>query len=54
MKVLIDTNVLVSAALWDKDPEAIVLFVAKHPDFEWFVSPEIVEEYQAVLKRDKF
>ena len=28
MKVIIDTNVLVSAALKNKDPEAVILFVA--------------------------
>jgi len=27
MRVLIDTNVLVSAALRDKDPEAVILFI---------------------------
>lgn len=54
MKVLIDTNVLVSAALKDKAPEAVILFVVGHPDFEWIVSREILEEYKAVLRRDKF
>jgi putative PIN family toxin of toxin-antitoxin system len=54
MKVLIDTNVLVSAALKDKDPEAVILFVVEQPDFEWIVSPDIVTEYKAVLSRPKF
>lgn len=54
MKVLIDTNVLVSAALKDKDPEAVILFVGRQPYFEWIVSQEILEEYKAVLSRDKF
>jgi putative PIN family toxin of toxin-antitoxin system len=54
MKVLIDTNVLVSAALKDKDPEAVILFVAEQPDFEWIVSAEILAEYRAVLSRPKF
>ena len=54
MKVIIDTNVVVSAALKDRNPEAVILFVVKHPDFEWVASAEIVEEYIAVLRRDKF
>jgi len=41
MKVLIDTNVLVSAALRNKDPEAVILFVASKPDIEWVVSARI-------------
>jgi len=39
MKVVIDTNVLVSAILKDKDPEAVILFIAGSPDIEWLVSP---------------
>ena len=49
MKVLIDTNVVISAALKDKDPEMVILFIARHSDFEWIVSQEILEEYKAVL-----
>lgn len=45
MKVVIDTNVLVPAALRDRGPERVVLFVAEHPDIEWVVSDEITEEY---------
>ncbi len=54
MKVLIDTNVLVSAALKDKDPEAVILFVVEQPDFEWIASADILAEYKAVLGRAKF
>ena len=54
MKALIDTNVLVSAALRDKDPEAVILFIAAQPDWEWVVSGEILVEYRAVLSRPKF
>jgi predicted nucleic acid-binding protein len=54
MKVLIDTNVIVSAALRDKDPEAVVLFVAAQPDWEWIVSTDILTEYQDVFSRPKF
>ncbi len=54
MRVLIDTNVLISAALKDKDPEAAILFVVEQPDFEWIVSVDILAEYKAVLSRSKF
>ena len=53
MKILIDTNVLISAALKDKDPEAVILFVVEQPDFEWIVSTEILAEYKDVLSRPK-
>jgi putative PIN family toxin of toxin-antitoxin system len=54
MKVVIDTNVVVSAILKDKDPEEVIFFIASQPDIEWIVSPEILTEYKEVLKRDKF
>ncbi|OLE55737.1 MAG: putative toxin-antitoxin system toxin component, PIN family [Acidobacteria bacterium 13_1_20CM_3_53_8] len=54
MKVVIDTSVVVSAALKDRDPEAIILFVVERPEFEWIVSASILEEYKAVLRRERF
>lgn len=54
MKILIDTNVLVSAVLRDRDPEAVIMFVANSDDFEWIVSREIMAEYSEVLGRPKF
>jgi putative PIN family toxin of toxin-antitoxin system len=54
MRVVIDTNVVVSAALKDRDPETVILFVAGHPDFEWIVSASVLEEYKEVLARPKF
>lgn len=54
MKVVIDTNVVVSAALKDKDPEAVLHAVVRHPDWEWVVSAEILTEYKTVLARPKF
>ena len=54
MKVIIDTNVLVSAVLKDKDPEAVILFVVEQPEIEWIVSAAILEEYKEVLGRGKF
>jgi len=54
VKVVIDTNVLVSAILKDKEPETIFLFIASHPEIEWIVSRQILEEYKEVLNREKF
>ncbi len=54
MRVVIDTNVLVSAALHDKDPEAVIKWVVVHPDWLWLVTPDILAEYEAVLSRPKF
>jgi putative PIN family toxin of toxin-antitoxin system len=54
MKVLIDTNVLLSAALRDRLPEQVVLFIASHDDWNWLVTAEIQREYIDVLKRPEF
>lgn len=54
MRVVIDTNVLISAILKDRDPEAVILYVVANADIEWMVSPRILNEYKAVLRREKF
>jgi uncharacterized protein len=54
MKIVIDTNVLVSEALKDKDPEAVILYAVEQPDLTWVVSPEVLAEYKEVLSRPKF
>jgi uncharacterized protein len=54
MNVLVDTNVLLTAALRDGLPERIVLFIATRDDLRWIVTPEILLEYIAVLQRPKF
>jgi putative PIN family toxin of toxin-antitoxin system len=54
MKVVIDTNVIISAILKDRTPEQIILFVAEQDDFQWLVSSEILTEYKAVIRRSKF
>ena len=38
----------------NKDPEAVILFVASRPDIEWIVSSAIMAEYKEVLARKKF
>jgi putative PIN family toxin of toxin-antitoxin system len=54
MKVLIDTNIVVSAVLKDREPEAIIRFVIGHSQYEWIASSDILAEYSAVLRRPKF
>ena len=54
MKVVIDTNVIVSAVLKDREPEAVILFVVEQPGLEWVVSAAILTEYKTVLRRSKF
>jgi len=53
MRVVIDTNVLISAALRDRDPEAVILFIIETPGFEWVVSKPILAEYHTVLARPR-
>jgi len=54
IKTIIDTGITVSAAFRDRDPEAVILFIVEQEDFEWMVSPAILEEYNEVLARKKF
>lgn len=54
MKVVIDTNVLVSAILRERSPEAVILWVLSQPEWKWLVSPEIMQEYRQILRRPKF
>jgi putative PIN family toxin of toxin-antitoxin system len=54
MRVVVDTNVLISAILKDKDPEAVLLYIIESPDTEWIASHFILAEYKEVLRRKKF
>ena len=54
MRVILDSNVVVSAALKDRGPEDVIMFVIQHPDFEWVATREIIAEYIGVLRRAKF
>lgn len=54
MRVVIDTSVLVSAAIRDRLPERVVLWCVAQEDVEWLVSPEILDEYINVVNRPKF
>ncbi|MCD8487158.1 MAG: putative toxin-antitoxin system toxin component, PIN family [Desertifilum sp.] len=54
MKVISDTNVLISAVLKGRNPRIVVQFVIDNAEWEWIVSPKIVAEYKEVLSRRKF
>jgi putative PIN family toxin of toxin-antitoxin system len=54
MRVVIDTNVLVSAALCAGKSRRVVLFVVDSEDIEWIVTEDILKEYTEVLGRAKF
>ena len=52
MKVVFDTNVLLSATLWENSEAQKLLFKLIKEDAKIFSSNPIIEEYQTVLKRD--
>ena len=54
MKVIFDTSVVVSAAMKDRVPEEVILFVLGNPDFTWIASTDIINEYTTVIQRGKF
>ena len=55
MKIIIDTNIVISSALKDGIPEQVILLILANPEkYQWFVSPEILTEYREVIKRKKF
>lgn len=52
-KVVFDTNTLISGLLWDGN-EARVIEKAENKEIRLFISPELIEELEGVLKREKF
>jgi putative PIN family toxin of toxin-antitoxin system len=54
MKVVIDTNVFISAVWRDKNPEKVIVWICDRPDWQWMASEEIRTEYKEVLRRKKF
>jgi len=53
MKVVIDTNVVVSANLSDEGLPAAILDLAANKAIRMFVSPAVLAEYEAVLRRPR-
>jgi len=54
MKIIVDTNVLVSAVLNGREPRSVVQFIIDNTTCDWIVSEEILAEYKEVLSRSKF
>jgi putative PIN family toxin of toxin-antitoxin system len=53
VRVVVDTNVVVSAALKDRDPEAVLIHVVERSEIEWVATQEILDEYLEVLARPR-
>jgi putative PIN family toxin of toxin-antitoxin system len=53
VRVVVDTNVVVSAALKDRDPEAVLIHVVQRSEIEWVATQEILDEYVEVLARPR-
>lgn len=41
MKILLDTNVLASAAIIGINPEVAILFIVANPGFEWVCQQKV-------------
>jgi uncharacterized protein len=54
MRIVVDTNILVSAILRGRMPKRAIQSIIDRPDWEWLVSVEILAEYKDVLLRPKF
>jgi putative PIN family toxin of toxin-antitoxin system len=54
MKIIVDTNVLVSAIIRDNIPEQAIMWIISQPIIEWIATAKIVQEYKEVLQRKKF
>ncbi len=49
MKVIIDTNILISAAIRGGKPNILIASVIADSRFEWIASHPIIKEYKEVL-----
>lgn len=53
MKIVLDTNIFISAFLWQKIAKGIFIF-AQNKNIQICVNQELLEEFQTVLEYDKF
>ncbi len=53
MRIIIDTNVLISAAFRGGKPKIAIAYVLASSSFKWIASSEIIKEYKEVLNRPK-
>ena len=54
MKIIVDTNILISAALNGSKAKAVIDYIVASNNCKWIASAAIVDEYKAVLVRPKF
>jgi len=54
IKVVLDTNIVISAALKEESLPALLLSLALRKEIQAFVSSEMLSEYGEVLQRPKF
>lgn len=54
MRIVVDTNIVVSAILRGQRPKKAIQSIIDRPDWAWLVSREIIAEYKEVLLRPKF
>jgi len=54
LKVVFDTNVIISAALFEKSLPALLLSLGLEDKIRFFASAALLDEYEAVLKRPRF
>jgi len=54
VKIVLDTNIVVSAHLSAEGYSRFVLDLALAAKVEFYISPEILAEYEAVLRRPRF
>jgi uncharacterized protein len=52
-KVIIDTNILISAILKGRVPRLVIQFIVDSSNYQWVFSAEILAEYKEVLSRKK-
>jgi len=53
MKLVIDTNVLVSAVLRGRLPERVLVAIIAHDDWHWLVTTDLLAEYERVIRRPR-
>ena len=53
MKIVFDTNILISAALKGGKPKKVIAFVIANSRLRWVASDSIIKEYKQVLNRPK-
>ena len=53
MRVLVDSNIVISAIGWDGN-ERKLLFTEHNIDVDFFICEETIEEFTSVLERKKF